>query len=421
MLVDAWLPRAAANRPLARAVNNLKYGELLLEAQRSARQLSALGVVAGESVAIILPPGEEFAIYLHAVWLIGAVAVPIDPNTPQAQRAERTRSANFVIDARLGGHEDPAAALVTSHELDAPAVVIFSSGSSGAAKPIELSFGNFWWSAAGSAVALGLSENERWLCCLPLSHIGGLSILVRAAIYGTAATVHERFDSPAVLSELRDVDGPTVVSLVPTTLQRLLDAGLENPPALRWVLLGGGPISAELLERAAQAAVPVAPSYGMTEACSQIVTGGAPLFCTQVTLGESSEILVSGPTIAPQCRPQLSSGDLGRWGPGGELEVIGRSSDLIISGGENVAPELVEAVVAAHPAVADVAVVGRPDAEWGELVTAIVVAKDGQAVSAEQLIEFCRPELAPHERPKRIEFRDRLGRDGAGKLRRSEL
>ena len=159
----------------------------------------------------------------------------------------------------------------------------------------------------------------------------------------------------------------------------------------------------------------------MTEACSQIVTGGAPLFCTQVTLDEASEILVSGPTIAAQCRPQLSSGDLGRWGPGGELEVIGRSSDLIISGGENVAPELVEAVVAAHPAVADVAVVGRPDAEWGELVTAIVVAKAGQAVSAEQLIEFCRPQLAPYERPKRIEFRDRLGRDDAGKLRRSEL
>ena len=421
MLVNTWLPSAATARPLARAVNNLSYGDLLLEAQRSARQLSALGVVAGERVAIILPPGEEFAIYFHAIWLLGAVAVPIDPNTPQDQRAERTRSVAFAIDAPLGGHEDPAAALVTSHELDAPAVVIYSSGSSGVAKPIELTFGNLWWSAAGSAVALGLSENERWLCCLPLSHIGGLSILVRAAIYATAATVHESFDTTTVLSELHDLNGPTVVSLVPTTLQRLLDAGLENPPALRWVLLGGGPISSELLERAAQAAVPIAPSYGMTEACSQIITGDAALFCTRVELGESSEILVSGPTIAPQCRPQLSSGDIGRWRPGGTLEIIGRSSDLIISGGENVAPELVESVLAKHHAVNDVAVVGRPDDEWGELVTAIVVAEADQIVSADELIDFCHAQLAPHERPKRIEFRDGLGRDAAGKLRRSEL
>ncbi|MCX6370864.1 MAG: AMP-binding protein, partial [Solirubrobacterales bacterium] len=264
-------------------------------------------------------------------------------------------------------------------------------------------------------------ERERWLCCLPLSHVGGLSILVRAAIYGTEAIVHERFDAAAVLSELGDMNGPSLISLVPTTLQRLLEAGLKNPPALRWVLLGGGPISAELIERSEQAGVPIAPSYGMTEACSQIVTRGAALFCTRVELSESDEILVSGPTLAPQCAPQMRSGDLGRWSESGELELFGRSSEIIISGGENVAPEAVENILATHPAVADVAVVGREDAEWGEAVTGIVVLAKGAKVSAEELIEFCRGSLAGHERPKQIEFVESLRRNATGKLQRREL
>jgi len=419
--VDAWLPRAAAQTPQAQAINNLKYGELLLEAQHAARQLCGQGVRAGERVAIALAPGEQFAIYFHAIWLLGAIVVPIDPDAPADQRSERTRDVSFVIDAALDQHADPAAQLATTHELNAVAVVVYSSGSSGAAKPIELTYGNFWWSAAGSAVALGLSEDERWLCCLPWTHIGGLSILVRAAIYGSEVIVHAHFDKAAVLNELGSENGPSLISLVPTTLQRLLDAGLQEPPTLRWVLLGGGPIRAELLERSAQAGVPVAPSYGMTEACSQVFTRGAALFCTSVELSASGEILVSGPTLAPQCQPELRTGDFGRWSEAGELEVLGRNSDLIISGGENVAPETVEAVLAEHPAVTDVAVVGRADVEWGQLVTGIVVVAGNQKVSAEELIEFCRTRLAPHERPKRIEFRQSLGRSATGKLQRRAL
>lgn len=159
----------------------------------------------------------------------------------------------------------------------------------------------------------------------------------------------------------------------------------------------------------------------MTEACSQIVTRGAPLFCTRVELSETDEVLVSGPTLAPQFQPQPRSGDLGRWSQAAELEVVGRSSDLIISGGENVAPELVEAVLLEHPGVCDAAVVGRADAEWGDAVTAIIVPTLGVTVSAEELIEFCRPKLAPHERPKRIEFRESLDRSATGKLQRRGL
>lgn len=419
MLVDAWLPRAAAKAPQAIAVNNLSYGQLLLDAQSAARKLSALGVVAGDRVAIVLPAGTDFVVTFHAVLLLGAVAVPLDPRTPSAQLTARVEGARLVVDRPLDGHQDPAANLVQTHDLAQAAVVLFTSGSSSAPTAVELTYGNFWWSAAGSAVSLGLDQRERWLCCLPVSHVGGLSIIVRSAIYGTEAIVHDGFDLDNVSSELNSPAGPTLISLVPTTLQRLLDAGLERPPCLRWALLGGGPISKGLLTRAESAAVPIASSYGMTEATSQIVTRGAPLFCTTVALGEDGEILVSGPTVASAFSPRLKTGDIGSRAEDGSIEVIGRLSETIISGGENVSPEFVEETISRHPAVDDVAVIGRPDEEWGEVVTAIVVLRED--CDEEILHQFCSENLATHQRPKAFEFRTSLGRGETGKLKRTEL
>ena len=247
-------------------------------------------------------------------------------------------------------------------------------------KPIRLTYGNWLWSALGSAVALGVDPDERWLCTLPLSHVGGLSILLRSAIYGTTAIVHERFETDRVLHALDDPHGPTIVSLVPTTLARLLDAGLASPPALRWALLGGAPLPPALLERAAAAGVPVAPTYGLTEACSQVATAGVPLFCTRVELQPDGEIVVSGPTVSPDAGPRLHTGDLGAFDDDGLLHIVGRKADTIVTGGENVAPAEVEAVLEAHPAVAR----GRghsaaPTTQWGEAVVALVRPRDGDA------------------------------------------
>ncbi len=169
--------------------------------------------------------------------------------------------------------------------------MIHTSGTSSAPRPVELTYGNLLWSALGSAVALGLDPDERWLCALPLSHVGGLSILVRSAIYASTALVHERFELEPVRHALEH-DGVTLVSLVATTLSRLLDAGLKDPPTLRCALTGGGPVPAALVERARGAGVPVSLTYGLTEACSQVTTtpiadvgegrpsAGPPLFCT---------------------------------------------------------------------------------------------------------------------------------------------
>jgi o-succinylbenzoate---CoA ligase len=317
------------------------------------------------------------------------------------------------------GDGDEQAVLRDRHDLDAVAAILHTSGTSGTSRPVELTYGNWLWNAIGSAVALGLDPQERWLCALPLSHVGGLSIVMRSAIYGTTAIVHERFETERVLGELMRPDGPTLISVVPTTLRRLLDAGLRRPPALRWALVGGAPIPPELVGRAAAAGVPVATTYGLTEACSQVTTLGAPLFCTRVELADDGEILVSGPTVAPGSGPVLHTGDLGVWNADGALHVTGRKSETIVTGGENVAPTEVEAVLETHPAVAEAAVHGRPDPEWGEAVVATVVTRTD--VDPEALRAHCAARLAPYKVPKAIAFADALPRTRSGKLLRRAL
>jgi len=419
VLVDAWLPRAAARHPDRPAVNRLTYAQLLGEAARTARKLAGRGVGAGDRVGIELPPGEAFCVALHACLLLGAVAVPIDVRLGVEERLEVARGAAFVIAGPVDGDEADVR-LKRWHDLDAVAIVVHTSGSSGRPKPVELTYGNWLWSALGSCVALGLDPAERWLCALPLSHVGGLSIVLRSAITATTAIIHEGFDTERVLYELgRTEGGATMVSLVPTTLQRLLDAGLREPPALRWALVGGAPVTPALVGRAAAHAVPVATTYGLTESCSQVTTLGAPLFCTDVRLAEDGEILVSGPTVAPGAGPVLATGDLGAWNADGILYVVGRKSDTIVTGGENVAPTEVEAVLEGHPAVAEAAVHGVPSREWGEAVVATVVVRDD--VSEEDLRAHCAARLASFKVPKAIRFADALPRTRSGKLDRGRL
>jgi o-succinylbenzoate---CoA ligase len=417
--VDSWLLRAARQRPDRPAINELTYAELAARVDDTARRLAGRGVRAGDRVGLALAPGEPFCVALHAILRLGAVAVPVDTRLGAAERARVLGDAVEVVDGPVIATPASAAHLHDRHDLEATAVVVHTSGTSGAPRPVELTYGNWLWSALGSAVALGLDPQERWLCALPLSHVGGLSIVMRSAIYATSALVHERFETERVLDALAARDGATMVSLVPTTLQRLLDAGLRDPPALRWALLGGAPAAPALQGRAAAAGVPVAATYGLTEACSQVTTLGAPLFCTRVRVARDGEILVSGPTVAPGAGPVLATGDLGEWNADGALRVVGRKADTIITGGENVAPAEVEAVLEAHPEVEEAAVHGRPDDEWGEAVVATVVARG--EVDTDELRAWCAARLAAFKVPKAVAFADRLPRTASGKLRRGEL
>jgi o-succinylbenzoate---CoA ligase len=442
MLVESWLARAAATRPRHPALQtpsgSCSYAELLARATNAAEALRLRGAGPGDRIAIALPAGIDFAVTLHATFLIGAVAVPIDLRMSARERAKIAHGAALLLDEPLDrARAEPLGdERLRPHDLDAPAVVIHTSGTSSAPKPVELTYGNLLWSALGSAVALGLDRDERWLCALPLSHVGGLSILVRSAIYGTTAVVHGRFETERVLHALDEQD-VTLVSLVATTLARLLDAGLEQPPKLRCALTGGGPVPAPLVARAHAAGVPVSMTYGLTESCSQVTTApiaalaegdlgaGPPLFCTRVRCAADGEVLVAGPTVAPGAVGEdgwLHTGDVGAFDDRGDLWITGRKADTIVSGGENVAPGEVEAVLERHPDVLEAAVVGLPDERWGEAVTAIVVARAGRAPDEESLRAHCGAALAPYKVPKRVVLRERaLPRTRSGKLLRREL
>jgi O-succinylbenzoic acid--CoA ligase len=414
MIVESWLARAARQRPGRRAVGALTYAELHARARATARVLPR-----GARIGLALAPGPEMAVALHATLLAGALAVPIDPHAPPARRPP----VDLLLEELPVATAAPAGAEPETHDLDAPAILVHTSGTTAAPRPIPLTYGNWLWSALGSSVALGLDPEERWLCALPLTHVGGLSILLRSTIYATTAIVHPRFDTDRVLAALRDPAGPTVVSLVPTTLARLLDAGLARPPALRWALLGGAPASEALLARAADAGVPVAPTYGLTEACSQVTTHGVPLFCTRVALEPDGEIAVTGPTVSPAAGGRLLTGDLGAFDDQGRLAIVGRKADTIVSGGENVAPAAVESALEAHPAIVEAAVVGQPDAAWGEQVVALVRLRAEAATTVvTELDRHCALRLARHERPKRYVVVDEpLPRTPSGKLLRARL
>ncbi len=477
MLVEGWLTRAASAHPARIALEtpdgSCSYAELHAAALLGAGELRARGAHTGERVAIALPPGLAFAQALHACLLLGAVAVPVDLRLAPAERARIAGGATVLVEESLpappstgaggpvlarndvrdggplpapgdpvdeetreGAEEARDGSEVVRHDLDAVAAVIHTSGTTSAPRPVELTYGNFLWSALGSAVALGLDPRERWLCTLPVSHVGGLSILVRSTIYATTAIVHERFHTDRVLDALhaRDI---TLVSLVATTLARLLDAGLARPPALRCALTGGGPVPEALLTRARDAGVPVSLTYGLTEACSQVTTtpvamtgrrgatAGPPLFCTRVRIAGDGEILIAGPTVASAGADRdgwLHTGDLGTLDEQNRLTVTGRKADTIVSGGENVAPAEVEAVLEAHPDVLEAAVLGRPDKRWGEAVTAIVLARPGRTLDGDALRAHCARLLASYKVPKHVTLTSEpLPRTPSGKLLRREL
>jgi O-succinylbenzoic acid--CoA ligase len=399
-----WLERAAARRPetaaLIRGDQQLSYMELLTRARRQVPK-----VAANERVPLAFADRLEFAVALHGCLLSPGAAVPIDLRLTQAEQELRTT---------------PGYAVTPN-----TATVMYTSGTTSAAKPVELTAANWEANASGSAQALGLDPDERWLCAMPLAHVGGLSILLRSCQYATTVVLHDGFNADAVLAELMDpARRITLVSLVPTMLARLLDAGLSSPPTLRWALLGGGPIAPGLLARARSLGVPVAPTYGMTEACSQIATFGIPLPGVTLELAEDSELLVRGGPVAPGALAAdgwLHTGDLAAFDADGQLRIIGRKTDTIVSGGENVAPAEVEAVLLEHPAIADAGVFARADPEWGEAVIAKVVLRAGKRTDEAQLRDFCGAQLARYKVPKAIEFTDELPRTASGKLLRRQL
>jgi o-succinylbenzoate---CoA ligase len=438
--LDDWLAQRAQSCPertaLVTEASSVTYAELEAEATWVARRLAAFGVRSGAVAALTMHPRREEVVLLHALMKLGAIALPLGPQLTESERAAvlaAERPAVDLNDAAELTQTEADLPLLGEHDMDEVCCRILTSGTSGEPRPVALTYGNFLFSAVGSAFNIGVDPRDRWLCCLPLSHVAGLSIILRSVIYGTTAVLLDGFDTEQVASTLRTGD-IGVLSLVPTQLIRLLEAGadLSHPRA---ILIGGGPVPEDALRDALDRGATVVQTYGMTETCSQVTTlapedaerkvgsAGRPLLTTHVRI-DQGEILVQGPTVSREATDPddwLRTGDLGYIDEDGFLYVTGRSSEVIVTGGENVMPAEVEAVLLAHPAVADAAVAGRPHPEWQEEVCALVVLTDGAEASEDQLQAHCGESLASFKVPKRVDFVSTLPRTPSGKLLRGEL
>lgn len=437
-----WLRQTASDTPDAPALVAgdavVSYGDLDRAADAVAGVVASSGIGPGGAVALW---GENSPGTVAALWGVprsGATAVVLPVGLPAAEAMRLTRSAG----ARgLWGSGDgpdldrllrsPSAARPAPHAgpPDAGArYVVFTSGSAGTRRGVILTGAEIDASARASAERLGSSAADRWLCVLPLGHVGGLSILWRQARVGGSVELHESFDAAAAEDALHRV---ALASFVPTMLRRVV-ARAERPfEGLRAVLVGGGPAGPELLAAARTRGIPALQTYGLTETASQVCTedpadpgalgtAGRPLPGIEVRTVDADgapapegRIEVRGPVVShadidgTERRPDswLRTGDLGRVDTSGRLTVLGRADRVIVTGGENVHPAAIEVALAGVPGVASARVTGEPDAEWGTAVVARVVA-DGLQPS--DVIEAVRGRLAPHEVPKRVEIVEQL-------------
>ena len=361
-------------------------------------------------VAIDLPGGPQFVDALSREWDAGNAVLPIDRRLPASARTAVLESLapDQLLDSE-GMHRLSGRGIEVGD-----ALVMATSGATGAPKGVVLTHDAVRASAIATSARLGITTADKWLACLPLSHVGGLSVVTRALQQGVGLIVHDGFDAAGVEAAARD--GATAVSLVATALQRI------DPALFRVIVLGGSRPPADRPSN-------VHTTYGMTETGSGVVYDGRPLDGVELMIGNVGEVLVRCPMLLRCYRDGstpvdadgwLHTGDLGKLLPDGRLHVEGRADDLIITGGENVWPETVEGVIGTHRAVRDVAVVGVTDSEWGQRLVAWIVPQgeppllaDIRAHVLESLPAFCVP--------KDLHLTNALPRTALGKLQRHVL
>lgn len=368
-------------------------------------------------VALALPAGPDFVAALRRTWDRGDAAFPVDLRLPAAEleRVMATVAPTSIVEA--DGEERSLAGGVGA--VDGDALVVATSGTTGHPKGVILTHEAVAASARATSSALGVDPaRDRWVACLPVAHIGGLSVITRALITGTPVEVHPGFQAAAVIDAADR--GATLVSLV--------TRALADVPADRFrrILIGG---AAPPPDRPSN----VIATYGMTETGSGIVYERHPIAGVELDIDPEGEVLVRGDMLLRVYRSAshewdpksdagwFPTGDLGRFADDGSLRVFGRKGDVITTGGEKVWPERVEPVLGRQPGVADVAVVGRPHPEWGEEVVALVVATTGDRPRLDQLRDAVKSELPVWYAPKSIVLVPSLPRTALGKIRRAEL
>jgi len=458
--------------------------ELEAVSRRMGERLAGNGAGSTMRVAILAGDGPATVAAIHAVRRIGSVLVALNRRgaapelgrqVSDAQAAillhdqEHAAAAAEVAGMTAGarprtlaleplvahdgaGPAEPARTSLIRDAVDpaAPATIVYTSGTTGRPKGAVLTHGNHLASARAWAGVLRPAPADRWLACLPFHHVAGLAMVLRSSLWGVPLQLARGFE-PAEIWQAFDEEGISHCSIVGSTLRRLVEArgGRPAPATLRALLVGGESTPPESIGAARRLGLPVMPTYGTTETASGVTalepadadrqpgSAGRPLPGVELRIdagkiGEVGEIEVRGGMVFAGYDGQaeatasvladgwLRTGDLGSLDAEGFLTVADRRDDLIVSGGENVYPAEVEAVLLAHPAVADVAVVGRPDERWGAVPVALVVLADQAKVTDAVLAEHVRARLAAFKVPTEFHRIDAIPRTANGKLRRSE-
>ncbi|MBF2363424.1 o-succinylbenzoate--CoA ligase [Listeria marthii] len=435
------------------------FAEISEAVERIAGKLFARGIRKDEMVALLGKNDRMTFLLIHALQQLGAVTLFLNNRLTKKEIAFQLANAEVqqVIMAdsfadkvatgisytELQQIDSIAPELIETWDLSRVASVMYTSGTTGQPKGVMQTYENHWWSAVASALNLGLTEKDSWLCAVPIFHISGLSIMMRSVIYGIPVYLEEHFDEEKI-TQLLESGQVSTISVVTSMLERLLKIhGGSYHPNLRTVLLGGGPASKTVLEICKQRDIPLVQSFGMTETASQIVTlppkdaltkigsSGKALFPAEVKIADDGEILLKGPSITPGYLHNdaatnaafvdgwFKTGDIGYLDEEGFLFVLERRSDLIISGGENIYPTEIEHVIATYEAVKEVAVVGKPDDKWGSVPVAFIVAE--QTFDETELRTICQTNLASFKIPKQITIVDNLPKTASGKIQRNKL
>ncbi len=375
-------------------------------------------------------PNRALAPVIREAWDAGEAVMPLNPALPAAEldRLLALARPTHLVDpdgtrtARPGGVPVPADT----------AAVVCTSGTTGNPKAVELTRTGLQAMGSGVSKAVGAAGGDRWLACHPLFFVAGLAILGRSWVTGVPVVVHDGFDLERV-GHAPGSEGATIVSLVPTTLRRLLRAGTLG--RFRAVVVGGAPLPQPLRDEAETTGVEVFDAYGLTETWGGCVTNGRPNDEVEVRLLAQDEVALRGTPVMRHYRndPSLTeeafdadgwfrTGDVGSLSADGRLAIVDRLKDLVITGGVNVSPTEVEGVLALHPDIADACVIGVADDEWGERVVACVVPRDASAVPAlDDVRTFVRERLGATKAPKELRIVDTIPRSPSGKALRRLL